>query len=136
MRIALVRARARADPRCMAHVWTFPILAVRKVVDGDTLDLELDLGFSISIRQRVRLQGIDTPEIASKDSGDRERAKAAREFTAAWCSRQAEIRAETTKDDKYGRMLAELVGDGGCRLTEDLLAARLAKRYGRAMRSI
>lgn len=119
----------------MAHVWTFPILAVRKIVDGDTLDLELDLGFSISIRQRVRLKGIDTPEIASKDAGDRERAKAAREFTAAWCSRQAEIRAETTKDDKYGRMLAELVGDGGCRLTEDLLAARLAKRYGRAMRS-
>lgn len=115
----------------MAHVWTFPILAVRKVVDGDTLDLELDLGFSISIRQRVRLRGIDTPEIASKDAGDRERAKAAREFTAAWCARQAEIRAETTKDDKYGRMLAELVGDGDCRLTEDLLAARLAKRYGR-----
>ena len=131
MRIALVRARAQADPRCMAHVWTFTILAVHKVVDGDTLDLELDLGFSISIRQRVRLKGIDTPEIASKDAGDRERAKAAREFTAAWCARQAEIRAETTKDDKYGRMLAELVGDGGCRLTEDLLAARLAKRYGR-----
>lgn len=112
----------------MAHRWSFPVVSVRKVVDGDTLDLELDLGFSVHTIQRVRLIGIDTPEIASKDAGDRERAKAAREFVAAWCSRQDQIRAETTKDDKYGRMLAELHGDSST-LTGDLLEARLAKRY-------
>lgn len=116
----------------MAHRWQFPVLAIRRVVDGDTLDLDIDLGFSMSIRQRVRLRDIDTPEIASKDAGDRERAKAARDFVAAWCSRQQQqITVETTRDDKYGRMLAELYGDGGAKLTDELLSARLAKRYGR-----
>lgn len=113
----------------MPHAWTFPVLSVRRVVDGDTLDLELDLGFRVRTVQRVRLIGIDTPEIASKDAGDRERAKAAREFVAAWIGRQEnQIRAETTRDDKYGRMLAELHGDSST-LTGDLLEARLAKRY-------
>ena len=105
------------------------MLSVRKVVDGDTLDLELDLGFSVRIVHRVRLAGIDTAEIASKDLGERERAKAARDFVSAWIARQEnQIRAETTKDDKYGRMLAELHGDSTT-LTGELLEARLAKKY-------
>jgi hypothetical protein len=37
------------------------------VVDGDTVDLDLDLGFSITLRQRVRLYGIDAPEVHTKD---------------------------------------------------------------------
>jgi len=128
-----VRARerrlARADARSMPRSWSFPVISVRKVVDGDTLDLELDLGFNIRYLQRVRLVGIDTPEIASKDAGDRERAKAARDFVGAWIARQEDqIRAETTKDDKYGRMLCELHGDSTT-LTGELLEARLAKRY-------
>lgn len=110
------------------HQWRFPVLAVERVIDGDTIDLVLDLGFALRLKQRMRLLGIDTPEIASKDIGDRERARAAREFAAAWCARQEAIVAETTKDEKYGRILGDLVGDS-TRLTEELLSARLAKRY-------
>ena len=112
----------------MAH-FEFPVLEIAKVVDGDTVDAILDLGFGIRIKQRLRLIGIDTPEIASKDAVEKERARAAREFTKAWCGRQATIRARTTKEEKYGRYLAELVGDDGALLTAELVAATLARRY-------
>lgn len=112
-----------------AHQFRFPVMEVLKVVDGDTLDLMLDLGFSIRLAQRVRLIGIDTPEIASKDAVEKERARSAREFVRAWCDRQDQIVAVTTKDEKYGRMLADLEGDGGAVLTAALLEARLAKAY-------
>lgn len=127
-RRARVRAAPRADLGCMAH-FEFPVLEIAKVVDGDTVDAILDLGFGIRIKQRLRLIGIDTPEIASRDPVEKERARAAREFAKAWCGRQSQIRARTTKEEKYGRYLAELVGDGDALLTAELVAAMLAKRY-------
>ena len=44
---------------------------VLRVVDGDTVDCIIDLGFDISIRKRCRLHGIDTPEVRSKDPDQR-----------------------------------------------------------------
>jgi micrococcal nuclease len=41
--------------------FVYRLKALVKVVDGDTLDLELDLGFSLVLRQRVRLYGLDAP---------------------------------------------------------------------------
>jgi micrococcal nuclease len=48
--------------------YMYRLEALAKVVDGDTLDLDLDLGFSMVLRQRVRLLGLDAPEIRSKDA--------------------------------------------------------------------
>jgi micrococcal nuclease len=43
-------------------MYEYNIKKVTKVVDGDTIDVDIDLGFNISFAQRVRLAGIDTPE--------------------------------------------------------------------------
>jgi endonuclease YncB( thermonuclease family) len=51
--------------------YVYRLKAVAKVVDGDTLDLDLDLGFSLVLRQRVRLLGLDAPEIRSKDAAEK-----------------------------------------------------------------
>ena len=110
-------------------MYEYSVVEVVKIVDGDTLDVVLDLGFSVRVKSRVRLAGIDTPEMASKDLGDRERARAARQFVQAWIAQGGQLRARTTKDDKYGRMLAELVREDGATITDALLDARLAKRY-------
>ena len=45
----------------------FKIAAIEKVVDGDTMDVLIDLGFDVMTRQRVRLLGIDTPESRTSD---------------------------------------------------------------------
>jgi micrococcal nuclease len=107
----------------------YHVLSIDRIVDGDTVDLTLDLGFSISIRQRVRLLGVNTPEIASRDPAEKIRAKSAREFTGSWLGRQSKLVAHTTKDDKYGRILARIVGDDGVTVNDALLEAKLAVPY-------
>ena len=47
--------------------YKFKVLSVEKVIDGDTIDVIIDLGFDILTRQRVRLLGIDTPESRTSD---------------------------------------------------------------------
>ena len=48
-------------------MYEYRVKKVLKIVDGDTIDVDIDLGFDISYTQRVRLAGIDTPESRTKD---------------------------------------------------------------------
>lgn len=50
-----------------SNMYEYRVKKVLKVVDGDTIDVDLDLGFDISFTQRVRLAGIDTPESRTTD---------------------------------------------------------------------
>jgi len=63
-----------------SYIYSKDQVTVKRVVDGDTLDLEFDLGFKVSTRQRVRLARIDTPELRSKDRQERVRALKAKEY--------------------------------------------------------
>lgn len=86
---------------------------VLNVVDGDTLDVNIDLGFDVWIKQRVRLMGLNTPEIHSANAGERTRAQAAKQFVldtlAARTPASGILPIKTYKDDKYGRILADVV---------------------------
>ena len=86
---------------------------VLKIVDGDTLDVSIDLGFYVTTIQRIRLVGVDTPETNSKDELERKLANEAKQFITEWISTQKQMLIKTTKDDKYGRMLGEITGDNG-----------------------
>ena len=77
------------------------------VVDGDTVDAIIDLGFYTSAHQRLRLNGIDTPEMHSSDSSTRERAKLAKEYLA-YRVLNREVTLESFGQEKYGRFLAEI----------------------------
>jgi len=82
-----------------------------RVVDGDTLDLEIDLGLKIFVRERIRLFGIDTPEIfgIKKESEEYQRGMAAKEFVEELLKDKA-IWIKTYKDKtgKFGRYLADV----------------------------
>ena len=47
--------------------FVYQVTSIEKIVDGDTIDVTLDLGFDVCTRQRVRLLGIDTPESRTRD---------------------------------------------------------------------
>lgn len=100
------------------------------VVDGDTLDLRVDLGFHINTTIRARVLGVDTPEInkaATSAAG-----KAAKDFVGQWCGfSNAEVVIQTEKDpgDKYGRWLAKVTNAKGESLTEAIIAAGHGKAY-------
>ena len=99
-----------------------------QVIDGDTLDLDIDLGFFVTLRQRVRLRGIDTPELRGKD---KDRAVAARTEVTIWTDGvELLIRTEPDEADKYGRLLAEIWVDGlATSLSDHLVERGLARRY-------
>ena len=88
--------------------WTYDA-KVLKVVDGDTVDLELDLGFKILHRARTRLFGINTPEISSKDEAESKAGILAREFLKGLCEgKPCTVVTQKDKGDKYGRYLVTL----------------------------
>lgn len=97
---------------------------VKKVVDADTVDLVIDLGFNIKVQKRVRVLGIDAPEVRT-DEG-----KEAKQFVESYLQVGAEVivRTERDKNDKYGRFLADIIHQG-IPLSKVLLDKGLAKPY-------
>ena len=83
---------------------------IRKVVDGDTVDVDIDLGFGVWLRkQRVRLVGIDTPVSRTKDLEEKKYGLAAKDFLTKWVT-SGGLTIKTIKDarGKFGRILGEL----------------------------
>lgn len=110
---------------------------VQKIVDGDTLWIRMSLGFGITITQKLRLRGIDSPEI------DTEEGKRAKKFVEARLKDCAFIVIKTHKDttDKYDRYLADIwylpneddeqkVAAEGKYLNQELLDNKLAVAVG------
>ena len=81
-----------------------------RVVDGDTVDVDIDLGFGVWLqKQRIRLYGIDTPESRTRDLEEKKYGLAAKDFLTKWLSGGG-ITIKTHKDakGKFGRILGEL----------------------------
>ena len=88
---------------------------VERIVDGDTIDVTLDLGFSVSYSSRVRLYGIDTPESRTRNKDEKARGKLASAFLskAIEIADQVVIRTELNDSrGKFGRVLGTVVCDG------------------------
>lgn len=83
---------------------------VSRVVDGDTVDVDIDLGFGVWLRkERVRLLGIDTPESRTRDREEKKYGLAAKEFLKKALGTSPILK--TTKDGKgkFGRILGEFI---------------------------
>jgi len=89
-------------------MYQYKIKKIHRIIDGDTVDLEIDLGFHLTINQRVRLKGIDAAETRTKDLTEKTEGLAAKEWLEKELSKPGEWIIETTKDDKYGRILGTL----------------------------
>lgn len=95
---------------------------VINVVDGDTIDCLIDLGFNVSIKQRLRLSGIDTPE--RKEEGFSE----AKEFLHGKIMNQ-NIVVKIEGRSKWGYYLASLFDLNGFNINEEILRLGLAVEY-------
>jgi|TARA_R100001460_G_scaffold52289_3_gene91117 micrococcal nuclease len=88
---------------------------VTRVVDGDTIDVDLDLGFNIHHKCRVRLYGIDTPESRTRDKDEKARGKLAAKFLEDAISNGNQTLIQTKLKDskgKFGRVLGSVIVDG------------------------
>ena len=84
---------------------------VVKIIDGDTVDVDIDLGFGVWMRkQRIRMYGIDTPESRTRDLEEKKYGLAAKEFLTGMLDDPKGIILKTHKDGKgkFGRILGEM----------------------------
>jgi micrococcal nuclease len=105
-----------------------------RVVDGDTCDLSISLGFHVTILQRCRLSGINAPEVRGEN---KVAGIAATEFVKSWFPSDGQVIIKSEKpypDDKYGRFLVEIYRptevSATKSLNESLIVAGHAVLYG------
>ncbi len=104
---------------------------VDRVVDGDTMDLVIDLGFKITTFQRIRLRGINTPETynVKKDSEEYKKGMEAKNYVIARLNENnMEVIVETDKDvGKFGRYIGIIrLADKEQTLNDELVEKGLA----------
>jgi micrococcal nuclease len=105
---------------------------LNRVVDGDTVIGDIDLGFNIILyNQSIRLKGIDTPECRTKDLTEKEFGLFVKEYVKKKLKGSKTIRIKTYKDknEKYGRVLGELLLKNGINLNEELIVKEYAVPY-------
>lgn len=77
------------------------------VYDGDTFDVEVDLGFKVTVKDRVRLRGVDAPEIRTKDKKEKRKAVESRDYVRGLIEGKV-VDLSVYGYDKYGRVLGDV----------------------------
>lgn len=89
-------------------MYQYKIKSIKKIVDGDTVDVDISVGFGIVITQRIRLKGVNAAESRTLNEEEKKKGLAAKEWLTKELSKEGEWIIETYKDDKYGRLLGVL----------------------------
>ena len=114
-------------------MYEYHVKKVTNVVDGDTIDVDIDLGFDISFSSRVRLAGIDTPESRTTNKAEKVLGLEAKEYVKSKIKDAKEVVIKTEKMDsseKYGRILGWVFLDGSkVSINEQMIADGYAWGY-------
>ena len=95
--------------------FSYRVHKVVKIVDGDTIDVIIDLGFDILHKSRVRLFGIDTPESRTRNKEEKVRGLLSKKVLTAKLKSAKKLTIKTHKGKetgKFGRILGEVFADG------------------------
>lgn len=95
--------------------YIYRIRSIHKVVDGDTIDADIDLGFDISLTKRIRLAGIDTPESRTTNANEKKLGLESKEWLKHHLKDAKDIIIKTELPDsteKYGRIIGHLFVNG------------------------
>ena len=102
-------------------------VTIIKVIDGDTVDVDIDLGFGISLNnERVRIMGIDTPESRTRDKVEKKFGLASKARLKELLGKKSVLRTQINKKGedmkgKFGRVLGDFVTDSGKMVTEIMI---------------
>ena len=106
-----------------------------KVVDGDTVDVDIDLGFGVWLKdERVRIMGIDTPESRTSDKVEKVFGLASKERLKELLGKDCILKTFAAKDGedmkgKFGRILGDFILDDDRLVTEVLIEEGHAVKY-------
>ena len=108
---------------------------VNKVIDGDTVDVDIDLGFGVVLTdERVRIMGIDTPESRTRDKVEKLFGLASKKRLKELLSKYCVLKTEINKNGedmkgKFGRVLGDFVTNDGRMVTDILIEEGFAVAY-------
>jgi micrococcal nuclease len=105
---------------------------VDRVVDGDTIDVTMDLGFDIQMKGRVRFHGVNAPESRTRDAVEKQAGLAAKRYVEDWVNgMEGSVIIQTTLDDKgkYGRILGRILNNDGECLNDEMVSLGHATPY-------
>ena len=108
---------------------------VNKIVDGDTVDVDIDLGFGIVLTdERVRIMGIDTPESRTRNKIEKLFGLAAKQRLKELLSEHCVLKTEINKNGedmkgKFGRVLGDFVSSDGRMITDIMIEEGHAVKY-------
>jgi micrococcal nuclease len=103
-------------------MYQYYVREIKSVVDGDTIDVVIDLGFNVLFEQRVRLAGIDTPESRTSDKMEKALGLESKEYLKKHLKEAKSVVIKTEKMDsseKYGRILGWLYVNGDTESVND-----------------
>jgi micrococcal nuclease len=104
--------------------------SVLKVIDGDTIEVDFDLGFGVWLRnQRIRLDGIDTPESRTSDKEEKVRGTISKDKLKEILGKDIQITTKIDPNEKYGRILGVLVNKDGINVNQWLIENNYAVKY-------
>ena len=113
--------------------YIYRIKNILRVVDGDTIDADIDLGFSISLEKRIRLAGVDTPESRTADANEKKYGLESKEWLKKKVEGAKDILIKTELPDsteKYGRIIGHLYINGeATSLNNQMIAEGYAWNY-------
>ncbi|MEI6705718.1 MAG: thermonuclease family protein [Methylococcales bacterium] len=114
-------------------MYEYKVSRLYRVVDGDTIEIDIDLGFDVAIHKMVRLAGIDTPESRTKDVYEKKLGLEAKEWLKTRLKDAENIRIKTEKPDsteKFGRILGWLyTGNESVSINETMIQEGYAWSY-------
>lgn len=114
-------------------MYEYHVKDIVQIIDGDTIDVNIDLGFDISLKKRVRLNGIDTPESRTSDEHEKKYGLEAKEWLKHKLDGAEKIRILTELPDsteKYGRILGTIwVNDDTVSVNDQLIKGGYAWAY-------
>ncbi len=114
-------------------MYEYKVSRLYRVVDGDTIEIDIDLGFDVAIHKMVRLAGIDTPESRTKDVYEKKLGLEAKEWLKTRLKDAENIRIKTEKPDsteKFGRILGWLyAGNEPVSINETMIQEGYAWSY-------
>ena len=113
--------------------YIYRIKQILKVVDGDTIDALIDLGFDISLEKRIRLAAVDTPESRTSDANEKKYGLQSKEWLKHKVESAKNILIKTELPDsteKYGRIIGHLfVNDQESSLNDQMIIEGYAWNY-------
>ena len=113
--------------------YIYRIKQIIRVIDGDTIDADIDLGFDISLSKRIRLAAVDTPESRTSDANEKKYGLESKEWLKHKVENAGHILIKTELPDsteKYGRIIGHLfINDQESSLNDQMIVEGYAWNY-------